>query len=164
MPQDTKEMIQFEHIDHEQVAERQQAALRAKFKENLAKQKAAHKKRATLHGATGGEQQQKRSESILEYRTEVEVELDVEEEKAGEIMNQVQTAKKIHSPEAQRRRAATASTEVPETQQEWRDSIKCHAAGGHKSCREHSVKTGKQDACGENIFLNAARKGVDEKM
>ena len=35
MQQDTKEIIQFEHIDHEQVDEKQQAALRAKFKENL---------------------------------------------------------------------------------------------------------------------------------
>ena len=34
---DTKEIIQLEHIDHEQVAEKQQAASRAKFKENLAK-------------------------------------------------------------------------------------------------------------------------------
>ena len=33
------------------VAEKQQAALRAKFEEYLAKQKAAYKKRATLHGA-----------------------------------------------------------------------------------------------------------------
>ena len=51
MPQDTKDIIQFEHIHHEQVAEKQQAALRAKFEEYLAKQKAAYKKRATLHGA-----------------------------------------------------------------------------------------------------------------
>ena len=51
MPQDTKEIIQFKHIDHEQVAEKQQAALRAKFEEYLSKQKAAYKKRATLHGA-----------------------------------------------------------------------------------------------------------------
>ena len=38
MPQDIKEIIQFKHIDDEQVDEKQQAALRAKFKENLAKQ------------------------------------------------------------------------------------------------------------------------------
>ena len=44
MPQDTKEIIQFKHIDHEQVAEKPQAALRAKFKESLAKQKSAYKK------------------------------------------------------------------------------------------------------------------------
>ena len=97
MPQDTKEIIQFEHIDHEQVAEKQQAAL-TEFEEYLAKQKAAYKKRTKLHGAIGGEEQQKRAESILEYQTEVEIELDVEEEKSAEIKNQVQTAK--NSPEA----------------------------------------------------------------
>ena len=112
MPQDTKEIIQFEHIHHEQVAEKQQAALRAMFEEYL-----ANKKRATLHGATGGEEQQKRVQSISEYQIEVEIELDVEEEKAAEIKNQVQTAK--NSPEAQQHRAATASKEVAEMQQEW---------------------------------------------
>ena len=126
MPQDTKENIQIEHIDHEQVAEKQQAALRAKFEENLAKQKAAYKKRATLHGAVGGEEQQKRVQSISEDQTEVEIELDVEEEKAAETKNQVQTAK--NSPEAQQHRAATASKEVAEMQQEWRDSVKVQAA------------------------------------
>ena len=33
MPQDIKDVIQFKQIDHEQVDEKQQAALRAKFKE-----------------------------------------------------------------------------------------------------------------------------------
>ena len=123
MPQDTKEIIQFKHVDHEQVAEKQQAALRAKFEEHLAKQKAAYKKRATLHG---GEEQQKRLQSISEYQTEVETELDVEEEKAAEIKNQVQTVK--NSPEAQQHRSATASKEVAEMQQECRDSVKVQAA------------------------------------
>ena len=95
LPQDTKEIIQFENIHHEQVAEKQQAVLRAKFKENLAKQKPAYKKRTTLHGASGGEEQQKLAESILKYQTEVEIELDDEEEKAAETRNQVQTAKKF---------------------------------------------------------------------
>ena len=122
MQQDTNEIIQFKHIDHEEVAEKQQAALRAKFEEYLAKQKAAYKKRATLHGPFGGEEQQKRVQSISEYQTEVEIELDVEEEKAAEIKNQVQTAK--NSPEAQQHRPATASKEVAEMQHEWRDSVK----------------------------------------
>ena len=107
MPQDTKEIIQFKHIDHEQVAEKQQAA---------------NKKRATLHGALVEEEQQKRVQSTSEYQTEVETELDVEEEKAAEMKNQVQTAK--NSPEAQQHRQATASKEVAEMQQEWRDSVK----------------------------------------
>ena len=75
-----------------------------------------------MQGDTGGEEQQKRAESILEYQTEVEIELDVEEEKAAEIKNQVHTAK--NSPETQQHRAATASKEVSEMQQEWRDSVK----------------------------------------
>ena len=58
-----------------------------------------------MQGDTGGEEQQKRAESILEYQTEVEIELDVEEEKAAEIKNQVHTAK--NSPETQQHRAAT---------------------------------------------------------
>ena len=49
MPQDIKETIQFKHIDHEQGDEKQQAALRAKFKENLAKQNAESKERSTMH-------------------------------------------------------------------------------------------------------------------
>ena len=56
--------IKQDNIDHEQVDEKQQAVLRAKFKENLAKQ---------------------------EYQTEVEFRM--EEEKGAEIKNQVQTAK-----------------------------------------------------------------------
>ena len=60
----------------------------------------------------GGEEQQKRVQSISEYQTEVETVLDVEEEKAAEIKNQVQTAK--ISQEAQQHRAATASKEVAE--------------------------------------------------
>ena len=126
MPQDTKEIIQSKHTDHEHVAEKQQAALSAKFEEYLAKQKAAYNKRATLHGAFGGEEQQKRAQSTSEYQTEVETELDVEEERAAEIKNQVQTAK--NSPEAQQHRPATASKEVAEMQQEWRDSVKVQAA------------------------------------
>ena len=48
MPQDIRGIIQFKHIDHEQVDEKQQAALRAKSKENLAKQNAESKKRSTM--------------------------------------------------------------------------------------------------------------------
>ena len=65
MPQNTKEIIQFEHIDHQQVAEKQHAASRAKFKENLAKQDAASQKRAALRGAIAAEEQQKRAGSIF---------------------------------------------------------------------------------------------------
>ena len=124
MPQDTKEIIQSKHIDHEHVAEKQQAALRAKFEEYLAKQKAAYKKRATLHGALV--EKSSRNVCRSEYQTEVETELDVQEEKAAEIKNQVQTAK--NSPEAQQQQATTESKDVAEMQQEWRDSVKVQAA------------------------------------
>ena len=73
MPQDIKEIIQLKHIDHEQVDEKQQAALRAKFKENLAKQNAESKKRSTMHETSAAEEQQNRAESILEWHTEVEI-------------------------------------------------------------------------------------------
>ena len=61
-------------------------------------------------------------ESFLEYQTEVDIELDSEEEKAVEIKNQVQTAN--NSPEAKQHRAATASKEVAEMYQEWSGSVK----------------------------------------
>ena len=64
MPQDIKVTIQSKHIDHEQVDEKQQAALRAKFKENLAKQNAESKKRSTLHETSAVEEQQNRVERV----------------------------------------------------------------------------------------------------
>ena len=81
MPQDIKETIQFKHIDHEQVDEKQQAALRAKFKENLAKQNAESKERSTMHETSAAEEQQNRAENILEHPTEFEVEFHIEEER-----------------------------------------------------------------------------------
>ena len=61
--------------------------MRAKFEEYLAKQKAAYKKRATLHGTSVEKSSRNRVQSISEYQTEVETVLDVEEEKAAEIKN-----------------------------------------------------------------------------
>ena len=81
MPQDIKETIQFKRIDHEQVDEKQQAALRVKFKEVLAKQNAESKKRSTMHETSAAEEQQNRAESILEHQTEFEVEFHIEEER-----------------------------------------------------------------------------------
>ena len=69
--QDTKEIVKFEHIDHEQVDEKQQAVLRAKFRENLAKQNAVSKKRSTMREMSAAEEQQNRVESIMECQTEV---------------------------------------------------------------------------------------------
>ena len=81
MSQGIKEIIQFKHTDHEQVDEKQQAALRAKFKENLAKQNAESKKRSTMQKTSAAEEQQNRAESILEHQTEFEVEFHIGEEK-----------------------------------------------------------------------------------
>ena len=81
MPQDIKETIQFKRIDHEQVDEKQQAALRVKFKEVLAKQNAESKKRSTMHETSAAEVQQNRAENILEHQTEFEVEFHIEEER-----------------------------------------------------------------------------------
>ena len=79
MPQDIKEIIHFSHIDHEQVVEKQQAALRAQFTENLAMQNDESKKRSTVHETSAAEEQQNRAESILEHQTEFEVEFHIEE-------------------------------------------------------------------------------------
>ena len=51
------------------------------MKEDLAKQNAASKKRATLRLAIAAEEQQKRAERVLEYRTEDGVEFHVKQEK-----------------------------------------------------------------------------------
>ena len=77
MPQDIKETIQFKHIDHEQVDEKQQAALRVKFEENLAKQNAESKTRSTMHETSTAEEQQNRAKSILEHQTEYEIEFHI---------------------------------------------------------------------------------------
>ena len=64
----------------------------------------------------------------------------VEEKKAAEINNQVQTAK--NSPEEQQNRAAAALKEVAEMQQKCSDSVKVSCSyREHKSGREHSLKT-----------------------
>ena len=108
VPQDTKEIIQYKHIDHEQVDEKQQAALRAKFKENLAEPNAESKKRSTTRETSAAEEQQNRAESILEHQTEVEVEFHVEGEKAwlrcnrsGETVSQfnMQRAQELTRPQ-----------------------------------------------------------------
>ena len=75
-----RNIIQFKHSHHEQVDEKQHAALRAKFKENLAKQNAESKKRSTIHETSAAQEQQNPAESILEHQTEFEVDFHIEEE------------------------------------------------------------------------------------
>ena len=74
MPQDTKEIIQFKHTDHEQVAEKHQAA---------------YKKRATLHGALV----EKSSRNVCRVPRSTKLKLrpsfTLKRRKAGEIKNQV---------------------------------------------------------------------------
>ena len=82
MPQDIKETIQFKHIDHEQVDEKQQAALRAKFKENLAKQNAESKERSTMHETSAN-----RAENILEHQTEFDVATGVQRQRTRAVEN-----------------------------------------------------------------------------
>ena len=107
-PQDTKEIIQFKHIYHEQVAEQRESQVRRVSCEAEGSVQEA----SNIAWCFGGEEQQKRVQSISEHQTEVGIELDDEEEKGAEIKNQVQTAK--NSPEAQQHRAATASKDVAE--------------------------------------------------
>ena len=57
----------------------------------------------------------------LKHQAEVKAEFHVEEEKAAEIKNQVQTAK--NSPEVQQHRAAAGLKEVAEMQQKCGDSV-----------------------------------------
>ena len=62
----------------------------------------------------------------MKHHAEVQAEFHVEEEKAAEIKNQVQTAK--NSPEAQQLRAAAALNEVAEMQQKCSYSVKVRVA------------------------------------
>ena len=134
MPQDTKEIIKFEHVDHEQVDERRQAVLRAKFKENLEKQNAESKKRSTMRETSAAEEQQ----------TEDEVEFHMEEEKAAEIKNQVQTVKI-----SQQQQATTASKEV---------------AGMQRQCQSVPQREdGKQDAWNGHAQEASQAKAVPEE-
>ena len=135
-PQDTKEIIQSEHIDHEQVDEKQQAVLRAKFRENLAKQNAESKKRSTMRETSAAEEQQNHAESILENQTEVEVEFHIEEEKAAEIKNQGSNGEDFtattsnHSVEGGNRSAETVS-KAQELMRTQREDGKQDAWNGH---------------------------------
>ena len=63
-----------------------------------------------------------RRKTLKKHQAEVEAEFHVEEEKAAEIKNQVQTAK--NSPEARQHRAAAGLKEVAEMQQKCSDSVK----------------------------------------
>ena len=80
----------------------------------------------------------------MKRQAEVEAEFHVEEEKAAEIKNQVQTAK--NSPEAQQYRAAAAPKEVAEMQQKCSESVKVQVAERALERPRTQREDGKQDA------------------
>ena len=67
----------------------------------------------------------------MKRQAEVVVEFHVEEEKAADIKNQVQTVK--NSPEAHQCRAAAALKEVAEMQQKCSDSVKVEVTENTKA-------------------------------
>ena len=80
-----------EHVDPEQVAEKEQAALRAVTNASLAKQGAVSKKQAALLWAAAAEEQQKIADEALEHQAEIEAETRVEEGTAAVLTSQVET-------------------------------------------------------------------------
>ena len=123
MLQDTKEIIQFEHIDHEQVDEKQLAVLRAKFKDNLAKQNAESKKRSTMR-EQGLQKNSRIVRRVLSTNLKLRSSFALKKRKAAETKNQVQTVKISHQQQA-----TTASKEVTGVQRQCQ-SVSCR---GHKS-------------------------------
>ena len=91
MRTDAPNIVESEHVHSEQVAEKEQAALRAETDASLAKQAAASKIQAALREAAAAEEQQKITEEALEHQAEIEAETRVEERKAAEVKSQVET-------------------------------------------------------------------------
>ena len=71
------EAEELEHVDPEQVAEKEQAASQAETDANLAKQAAVSKKKAALREAAAAEEQQKTAVKTLEHQAEVKAEIHV---------------------------------------------------------------------------------------
>ena len=85
------DIVEYEHVDPEQVAEKEQAASRAETGASLAKQAALSKKQAARREATAAEEQQKIAEEALEHQAEIEAETRVEEGTAALLKRQVET-------------------------------------------------------------------------
>ena len=79
-----------------------------------------------MKGTRNKRQHEETGEKNLKHQAEIEAEFHVEEEKAAEIENQVQTA--TNSPDAQQPRAAAALKEVAKMQREYSDSVKVRVA------------------------------------
>ena len=71
------EAEELEHVDPEQVAEKEQAASQEETDANLAKQAAVSKKKAALREAAAAEEQQKIAVKALEHQAEVKAEIHV---------------------------------------------------------------------------------------
>ena len=82
MRSDTPDIVEYEHVDSEQVAEKEQAASHAETDANLAKRAAVSKFKQHI------------AEEALEHQPEVEAEIRVEEETAAELKSQAETVKK----------------------------------------------------------------------
>ena len=109
MPQDTKEIIQFKHSDHEQVAEKQQAA---------------HKKRAT-----NGSRNVRRVSRSTKLKLRSSLTLKRRKPQRSRTKFKRRRIHLKHSDIEQPQR----SKEVAEMQQEWRDSFKVQVAGDTSS-------------------------------
>ena len=120
---------------------RVQTTFPAKTDANLEKWNEGHKEQAATpeHRYRWAEEL---GEKNLKRQAEVEAEFHVEEEKAAEIKNQVQTAK--NSPDAQQYRAAAALMEVAD-----RSAVKVSKFQAAERAQERSRtqrEDGKQDA------------------
>ena len=72
---DTPDIVEYEHVDLEQLAEKEQAVSQAETDENLAKQAAVSKFKQHI------------AEQALEHQAEVEAEIRVKEENAAELQS-----------------------------------------------------------------------------
>ena len=91
MRTDASDIVENEHVDPEQDAEKEQAALRAETRASLTKQAAVSKKQAALREDAAAEEQQKIAEEALEHQAEIEAETRVEEGTAALLKSQVET-------------------------------------------------------------------------
>ena len=75
---DTPDIVEYEHVDLEQLAEKEQAVSQAETDENLAKQAAVSKFKQHI------------AEQALEHQAEVEAEIRVKEENAAELQSKAE--------------------------------------------------------------------------
>ena len=113
---DTPDIVAYEQVDPEQVAEKEQAASHAETDANLVKRAAVSKFKQHI------------AEEASEHQAEAETEIRVEEEKAAELQSQVEMLKK--SLEVQQHQAVTALRGVTEHR---KCSRRCNSSSEGKS-------------------------------